>query len=106
MKKIILSTLIVFSLLSSVFCQEDADAKKADKPVRSPWSSGTLIDQQTSYIPEIHSFESVISHRFGNINDISDLYGIYSPGANLRLGFNYVILKNIQIRYFICEYRY
>ncbi len=100
MKKTIFSILIVFSLLSSAFCQDEAEQKEKDKPVRSPWSSGILIDQQTSLIPEVKTFESVIQHRFGSIqSDFSDLFGIYSPGANLRLGFNYVILKNVQIGY-------
>ena len=85
--------------LSSAFCQEEAEQKKKDKPVREPWSSGILIDQQTSFIPDVKTFESVIQHRFGSIDKISDLYGIYSPGANLRLGFNYVIFKNLQIGY-------
>lgn len=98
MKKTIFSIVIIFSLLSTAFCQEEA--KKKDTPVYSPWSSGILIDQQTSYIPEVNTLESVIQHRFGSINSsLSDLYGIYSPGANLRMGFNYVILKNVQIGY-------
>lgn len=100
MKKIIFSTLFVFSILASAFCQDEAEQKEKDKPVREPWSSGMLIDQQTSYIPAVKTFESVIQHRFGSIqSDFSDLFGIYSPGANLRLGFNYVILKNVQIGY-------
>jgi len=100
MKKTILSVLIIFALLSSAFCQEEAEQKEKDKPVRTPWSSGILIDQQTSVIPEVRTFESVIQHRFGSIqSDFSDLFGIYSPGANLRMGFNYVILKNVQIGY-------
>lgn len=85
--------------LSSSFCQEEAEQKEKDKPVRSPWSSGILIDQQTSFIPRVKTFESVIQHRFGSIDNISDVYGIYSPGANLRLGFNFVIIKNLQIGY-------
>lgn len=100
MKKIILSTLIIFLFTAVAFCQEEATQKEKDKPVREPWSSGMLIDQQTSFVPTVKTFESVIQHRFGSIqSDFSDLFGIYSPGANLRLGFNYVIFKNVQIGY-------
>jgi len=101
MKKTILSLLLIFFTCAAVFAQDEEKQEKAkDKPVRFPWSSGTLIDQQTSYIPTVKTFESLIQHRFGSIqSSMSDLYGIYSPGANLRLGFNYVILKNVQIGY-------
>jgi len=101
MKRKIISFLMIFSFLSVSFGQEaEKQEEEKDTPVYSPWSSGIIIDQQTSYIPEVKSFESVIQHRFGTIqSSMSDLYGIYSPGANLRMGFNYVILKNIQIGY-------
>lgn len=91
---------MVIFLMSSAFCQEEAEQKEKDKPVRDPWSSGILIDQQTSFIPAAKTFESVIQHRFGSIqSSMTDVYGIFSPGANLRLGFNYVIFKNVQIGY-------
>lgn len=100
MKKTIFSVLIAFFILSSAFGQEEAEKEKKDKPVRDPWGSDILIDQQTSVIPEVKTFEMLIQHRFGTIqSSISDLYGIYSPGANLRIGFNYVLLKNVQIGY-------
>ncbi|MDA3904883.1 MAG: DUF5777 family beta-barrel protein [Bacteroidales bacterium] len=101
MKRKIFSFLIIFTFLSVSFGQEtEKQEKEKDKPVRAPWSSGILIDQQTSFIPYVRTFESVIQHRFGSIkSDFSDLFGIYSPGANLRMGFNYVILKNVQIGY-------
>lgn len=101
MKKTILSLLLIFFTCVAVFAQDEEKQEKAkDKPVRFPWSSGILIDQQTAYIPTVKTFESLIQHRFGSIqSSMSDLYGIYSPGANLRLGFNYVILKNVQIGY-------
>ncbi|MBN1650300.1 MAG: hypothetical protein JW857_03160 [Bacteroidales bacterium] len=99
MKKTIFSLLIIFTFLSSAFCQDTTEEKKKDKPVRDFWSSGMLIDQQTSFVPEVKTFESVIQHRFGAIDNISDVYGIFSPGANLRMAFNYVIVKNVQIGY-------
>jgi len=83
------------------FAQETEEAPTApakDQPVRSPWESGYLIDAQTSKIPAKNTLEYVIQHKFGSFeNKWSDLFGIYAPGANIRLALNYVPLKNVQI---------
>ncbi len=75
--------------------------KKKDRPVRSMFESGMLIDGQTSVTPIKKTFEMVIQHRFGIIktNGISDLFGIYAPSSNTRMGFNFSILDNLQIGY-------
>lgn len=94
-KHILLVILTVFAIYT--FAQEEAE-KVIDKPVRSPFESGLLIDNQTSVIPVQRTLEYVIQHKFGTMeNGFSDLFGIYSPGANIRLGINYVPLKNFQI---------
>lgn len=98
MKNII--SLILFCLLSvSLFAQDEAAAEKVvDKPVRQPFESGYLIDNQTTYIPYKGTFEYVIQHKFGNFqNGISDLFGIYAPGANVRIGCNYVFYDNVEL---------
>lgn len=95
MKKFIL-LLIVSVFTFQTFAQEEEKVK--DKPVRSPWESGYLIDNQTSFIPVAKTLEYVIQHKFGSVeNGISDMFGLYSPGANVRLGLNYVAAKNFQI---------
>lgn len=94
-KHILLVILTVFAI--NTFAQEETE-KIIDKPVRSPFESGLLIDNQTTVIPIKKTLEYVIQHKFGTMeNGISDLFGIYSPGANIRLGINYVPLKNFQI---------
>jgi len=66
--------------------------------VRDPFASGYLIDAQTSFIPAAKTLEYVIQHRFGTFeNGIKDLYGIYAPGSNIRMGLNYVLIPNVQI---------
>ncbi len=82
-----------------------APKKKKDKPVREMFGSGILIDEQTSIIPEKKTLELLIQHRFGLIknNGISDLYGIYAPSANTRMGLNYSILDNLMIGYGITK---
>jgi hypothetical protein len=102
MKKNILF-IILFSLISIIsFAQDVASdstvVKEKDKPVRSPFESGYLIGAQTTVIQNVKTLEAVIQHTFGTIqNGHSDLWGIYAPGANIRLGLDYVIMKNLQI---------
>jgi hypothetical protein len=78
--------------------EEAAPVPAKDQPVRSPWESGYLIDAQTSKIPTKNTLEFVIQHKFGSMeNGKSDLWGIYAPGANIRLALNYVPFKNVQV---------
>lgn len=78
--------------------EEAAPVPAKDLPVRSPWESGYLIDAQTSIIPTKNALEFVIQHKFGSMeNGKSDLWGIYAPGANIRLALNYVPFKNVQV---------
>lgn len=92
--------IILLSLISVItFAQEDTTMveKVKDKPVRSPFESGYLIDAQTTVIPNPNTLEFVIQHKFGTIeNGRSDLWGIYAP-ANIRIGLNYVVKRNLQI---------
>jgi hypothetical protein len=93
-----LSCLLVF-VFGSVLAQEtETEVKKVDKPVRSPFESGYLIDNQTTVIQPVNTLEFAIQHKFGTVeNGRSDLWGLYASGANIRLGLNYVVANNIQI---------
>lgn len=86
-------------MAGSCFAQ-DADSTavsdSGNKPVRSPFESTWIIDNQTTLVPVKGTFEFMMSHRFGTIyNGISDIYGIYGAGANIRLGFNYTLWDNV-----------
>ncbi len=95
MKYYILTLILLAISLSSVIAQEE---EEVDKPVRFPWASGYLIDQQTTMVPVPGTLEFVMQHKFGSIeNGTSDFFGIYSPGANIRLGLNYVPVNNLQL---------
>lgn len=97
MKKTILFLILAGLFNLGVFAQEE-EAPEKDRPVRAPFASGLLLDNQTTYIPSVKTLEYVIQHKFGNMqNGRSDLWGIYAPGANIRLGVNYVPFKNFQI---------
>lgn len=75
--------------------------KKKDKPVREMFGSGLLIDMQTCVIPEKKTLEMQIMHRFGLIKDngVKDLWGVYAPSANTRMGLNFSILNNLVVGY-------
>lgn len=99
MKKLIyLIVLFLFSGHLALAQEEEQAEKKVDKPVRSPWESGTLVNHQTSVTQYKNTLEMVISHRFGTIdNGFSDVFGIMAPGPNIRIGFNYSILDNVVV---------
>ncbi len=101
MKKNILF-IILFSFISTFSIAQDAATdstavKEKDKPVKSTFESGYLIDAQTVVIPEVKTLEMVIQHKFASIEKGStDLWGIYGA-SNIRVGLNFVPLKNFQI---------
>jgi len=102
MKKNILF-IILFSLVATwTFAQDGAGeqttAPEKDKPVSAPFESGYLIDAQTTVIQPVKTLEMSIQHKFGTIDKgHKDLWGIYAAGANIRLGLDYVVAKNLQI---------
>src|SRR5690554_2059182 len=94
MKVYIMLLLLAVIPVSSLLAQEE---EVTDRPVRFPFASGYLIDNQTTLIPVPGTLEFAIQHKFGSVeNGMSDFLGIYSPGANIRLGLNYVPITNLQ----------
>ncbi|MCK9452146.1 MAG: DUF5777 family beta-barrel protein [Bacteroidales bacterium] len=98
MKRFI-TILIVLSFTGLTYSQNE-ESKPKDKPVFAPFESGYLIDNQTTVIPSAKTLEYIIQHKFGNMdNGFSDLFGLYAPGANIRMGLNYSLIKNLQVGY-------
>lgn len=100
MKKNILF-IVLFALISvGSFAQEGSDStvvKEKDYPVSAAFESSYLIDAQTTIVPEVKTLQMGIQHKFAPIEDgISNLYGIYGS-ANIRIGLDYVPVKNLQI---------
>jgi hypothetical protein len=80
-------------LVSSVaFSQEEED----NRPIRAPFGSEILIDNQTTVNPSKGGFAMEIQHRFSKIEKIDDIFGIFGS-ANTRIGFNYGITDKIMI---------
>ncbi|MCD4736242.1 MAG: DUF5777 family beta-barrel protein [Bacteroidales bacterium] len=94
-------TVVVFLLFTGLLLAQDENSEKVkDKPVRYSFESGILIDNQTCVIPDKGTLEMLIQHRFGKMsNGIKDVWGIYAPGANIRIGFNYSITNRLMVGY-------
>ena len=101
MKKLLINFLLLLFITGSVFAQGTTKEKKKNTPVSFPWDSELLIDNQTTLIPPAKTLECIIQHRFGmiNKNGFSDLFGLYAPGANIRIGINYTPVKKLTIGY-------
>jgi hypothetical protein len=81
----------------NLIAQNDSIEKADNRPVRSPFQTVILIDNQTVVSPLKGSLNLIINHRFGSMeNGISDLFGVYG-GANTRLGLEYGITDRIMI---------
>ena len=101
MKKLVILVLCLTLINSFSFAQDEAQEKKKDRPIRAPFESGILIDNQTTVVPSKNTLEMHIQHRFGLIknNGASDLWGIYAPSANTRMGLNYSLTNDIMVGY-------
>jgi hypothetical protein len=102
MMKTLKSFVYLFILLCAfqgpVSAQEDS-AKVADnRPVKAPFQTNMLIDNQTVVSPFKGSFNLLVQHRFGSMEDgISDLFGIFGGPTNTRLGLEYGITDRIMV---------
>jgi hypothetical protein len=96
MKDFITIFLICF-IFYPVFSQDSTISQPNNKPVKNIFETGIIFDQQTVESPMPKSFDFVIQHRFGQVNNgITDLFGIYAT-ANIRMGLNFGITKRIMI---------
>ena len=75
---------------------EETAAKPHRKPVKYTFQSDMAIDNQTVESLHKNSLEFMIQHRFGVIDNSTDLYGIFGP-SNIRIGLNYGITKRLAI---------
>ncbi len=81
----------------------DSTAAPAKAYVGGTFSGNLLIDNQTVMVPVKQTFEFSIQHRFGTVTDgYSDFYGLFA-GANVRFGFAYTPINNLQLGIGLCE---
>jgi hypothetical protein len=97
MKKSILFLLFTGLIFSFATAQEEATEVKESIPVTT-FESGYLVDDQTTVIADKKTLQFAIQHKFATMDKgISDLFGIYGAGTNIRLALDYVPVKNLQL---------
>jgi len=82
----------ILSFLSTgqLFAQEEA------APVMPAFETLTLVDAQTTASPYKGQFMLEIQHRFSEIKEIKDIFGIYGS-ANTRIGLSYGISDKLMV---------
>ncbi len=101
MMKNIFTILCSLLLLISVAALAQDEGQQEDvpdhRPVRQPFESTWLIDNQTTVVPAHKTFQFDIQHRFGSVeNGFEDLFGLYAP-SNIRLGLSYVLMPDLMV---------
>lgn len=92
MKKI--ATIILALVITTLVIAQEENTEP--RPVRKTFNGSLLIDNQTIMTPNKGTFEMLIHHRFGRVEKLSDLFGIYAP-SNIRLGLNYGITPKLMV---------
>ncbi len=105
-----LTTIIGFSmglLLLHVAAQAQNDstasasttqAVSKPRPVKNTFQSQWIIDNQTVMVPVKGTLELDFQHRFGVLgNGYQDMFGLFSPSFNIRIGASYSPIKNLSL---------
>jgi len=95
MKRTLLFLLLSVFLMPG-FSQEETQKATSSKPVRFIFGTTILIDNHTVATPYKGGLELEIHHRFSNIENYHNLFGIYGA-ANTRIGLNYGITDKLMI---------
>ncbi len=96
---LVIVAMLTFQL---AFAQEVVEDKPVTKPVRAMFGSSWLIDNQSVVVPSKGTLQMDIIHRFGLTNGKDDFFGLFAP-SNIKLGFNYTLLKNLAIGFGITK---
>ncbi|NNF22184.1 MAG: hypothetical protein HKN67_09590 [Saprospiraceae bacterium] len=90
-------SLVAFSTGLYAQDEEEKEKEKDKRPVRAPFESSIILDNQTVIVPGQGTMQFEIQHRFGTLeNGISDFFGMWAP-SNIRLGMGYVPKENIML---------
>jgi hypothetical protein len=83
------AALVAFLFSGFLFAQ-------VNEPVYPPFETVTLVDNQTTFNPYKGAINLEIQHRFSQIKEINDIFGIYGS-ANTRIGLDYGITDKIMV---------
>lgn len=87
---------ILFFLFPTTGLLAQEEEEKDIRPIRAPFETTSLIDNQTTVGLYKGGLKLEISHRFAEIKEISDLFGIYGS-ANTRLALDYGVTDRIMV---------
>lgn len=91
--------LVALGLIAGVLFSNTAIAQdEEDKPIRPPFETTLLIDNQTTVNPYKGALGLEIQHRFSQISSISDLFGIYGT-ANTRMALSYGVTDKLMVAF-------
>lgn len=91
--------------------KEEKEGKQRREKVEQTWTKRTfgsnlIIDDQTVMVPIKGTLEWDIQHRFGTFtNGYDDFWGFFAS-SNIRLGFTYVPIENLQIGFGTTKYKH
>jgi len=85
-----IACILAFLSAGFLFAQDEAE------PVMPAFETLTLVDAQTTASPYKGQFMLEIQHRFSQIEEISDIFGIYGS-ANTRIGLSYGITDKLMV---------
>jgi hypothetical protein len=90
--------LLLLTVSPAIFAQDSTriENRPATEFVKKTFENGVVINNQTIEGPSKHCLDFMIQHRFGQIMNGKDLFGIFGP-ANIRLGLGYGITKRLSI---------
>src|ERR1043166_1477534 len=97
MFRLCMALLLCFSF--NISQAQDAEAPAPPpipRPVKNTFENGVQINNQTVETTSRNGLEMMIQHRFGEIKNNTDLYGIFAP-ANIRFGLSYGVIKNLSV---------
>lgn len=95
--KFALAFLALCLFIPVAFAQDVVEEQEDNRPIRPPFESTWLIDNQTTIVPPAKTLQFDIQHRFGIVeNGFEDLFGFFAP-SNIRLGLTYTIIKNLSV---------
>ncbi|MCF8225628.1 MAG: DUF5777 family beta-barrel protein [Bacteroidales bacterium] len=90
----IIISVSIFALM--LICVPVFSQEEEDKPIRPPFETTLLIDNQTTVNPYKGALGLEIQHRFSKISSISDIFGIYGT-ANTRMALSYGITDKLMV---------
>ncbi|MBL7847002.1 MAG: hypothetical protein JNL40_06005 [Cyclobacteriaceae bacterium] len=94
-----ISLLVVLTLSLPAFAQDEEAAKSDKKELARPaFESALLGEMQSVVVQTPKTLEWDFMHRFGTVeNGLKDFYGIYAPGANIRMGLTYTPMDKLAV---------